>query len=117
MPLPFAPPCDTSQDGLATALEERMAAPPRIRTHNPDVSPAAEAVVRRLLQPEPARRYPSARRLQKELARCLRRPALPESPVDWLRRPLGPVWQVGMITTLLVFICWLIALYLLGRLL
>ena len=61
-----------------------------------------EAVVRRLLDPDPARRYPSARRLQKELVRCMRRPAPPDRPADWLRRPLGPIWQVGLITTLLV---------------
>jgi serine/threonine protein kinase len=114
--LPYAPPCDTSQDGLAIALEERMGPPSRIRPYNSDVPRAAEAVVRRLLQPDPARRYPSARRLQKELVRCLRRRPLDYRPEAWTRRPLGPVWQVGLITTLLVFICWLISLYLLGLL-
>ncbi|HTK73970.1 MAG TPA: serine/threonine-protein kinase [Gemmataceae bacterium] len=114
--LPYGSPCEMSQEGLATALEERMRTPPSIRQYNSRVSPAAEAVVRRLLDPDPARRYPSARRLQKELVRCMRRPAPPDRPADWLRRPLGPIWQVGLITTLLVFICWLISLYLLGLL-
>lgn len=114
--LPYAPPCDTSRDGIATALEERMAAPPQIRRYNSEVPRAAEAVVRRLLHPDPTRRYPSARRLEKELVRCMRRPAPPDGPLDWVRRPLGPVWQVGLITTLLVVICWVISLYLLGLL-
>lgn len=115
--LPYAPPCDMSQDGLATALEERMRPPPGVRQFNSDVSPAAESVVRRLLQPDPAQRYPSARLLLKELASCPRRPPPECQPAAWTRRPLGPVWQVGMITTLLVAICWVISLYLLGLLL
>jgi serine/threonine protein kinase len=112
--LPFAPPRDTTPVGLAAALQERYGPPPEVRPHNPAVTPAAEAVVRRLLEPDPARRYPGARQLQKELARCLRRP--PQLPLArrvrgrfavWLRRPLGPVWQVGMLTTLLVLLRWL----------
>jgi serine/threonine protein kinase len=115
--LPFPQPCDMSTDGIATALEERMRVPPVIRTYNSQVSPAAEAIVLRLLHPDPAHRYPSARRLQKELARYPRRPLSHERPASWAHRPLGPVWQVGLITTLLVLICWLISLYLVGRLL
>ena len=112
--LPFAPPPDTSPDGLATALEERLGPPPEIRPYNADVPPAAEAIVRRLLQPDPAKRYSSARRLQKELARWVQRPPVADASGKWLRRPLGPVWQVGLITTLLVVICWLISLWMLG---
>jgi serine/threonine protein kinase len=43
--------------------------PPRLCPHNPDVPPALEAIVRRCLEPDPARRYPSAAALLDDLRR------------------------------------------------
>jgi serine/threonine protein kinase len=108
--LPFAPPRDTSPAGLAAALQERFSPPPPVRRFNPAVTPSAEAVVRRLLEPDPARRYPGARQLQKELARCLRRPPPPTAGqrlATLVRRRLGPVWLAGLATTLIVLLTWL----------
>jgi serine/threonine protein kinase/Tfp pilus assembly protein PilF len=50
---------------------ERRRPPPRLRVDNPAVSPAAEAIIRKCLEPEPERRYPSARALQEDLRRQL----------------------------------------------
>lgn len=47
----------------------RRAGPPSVRALNPTVTPAVESVVRTLLQPEPARRYQSARDLLTDLDR------------------------------------------------
>jgi tetratricopeptide (TPR) repeat protein len=54
---------------LPRMLAERRGAPPDPRRRNPAVSPALAAVVRHCLEPDPARRYQSARQLHEDLER------------------------------------------------
>jgi eukaryotic-like serine/threonine-protein kinase len=78
----------------ARLLEDRRRPPPRLRPFNKAVSPAAEAVVRRCLEPDPGRRYPTARALQEDLERQLahlplrhtREPSWRERGAKWARR-------------------------------
>jgi serine/threonine protein kinase/tetratricopeptide (TPR) repeat protein len=79
---------------LPRMIEDRRAPPPRLRDRNPAASPAVEAVVRRCLQGDPARRYQTARELQEDLERHLHdlplRHAAEPSPRErlgkWARR-------------------------------
>jgi tetratricopeptide (TPR) repeat protein len=78
----------------ARLLEDRRRPPPQLRPFNKAVSPAAEAVVRRCLEPDPQRRYPTARALQEDLERQLahlplrhtREPSWRERGAKWARR-------------------------------
>lgn len=79
---------------LGRMLGERQAAPPCPREINPQVSPAAAAIVRKLLSPDPAQRYQSARDLQEDVDRHLDNlplrhapnPSLRERTRKWFRR-------------------------------
>jgi serine/threonine protein kinase len=90
--LPYAATADTSAEGLAVALAERERVPPDPATANPAVPPLAAAVVRRLLAPDPAERFPDARALIAELRRVLRDFPLPLPP--------GPNWFARLLTRL-----------------
>jgi serine/threonine protein kinase/tetratricopeptide (TPR) repeat protein len=68
---PFAVPGECDPAFFARACQDRTAPPPRLRDHNPAVPPALEAIVRRCLEPDPDRRYPSAAALLEDL-RCQR---------------------------------------------
>jgi serine/threonine protein kinase len=74
---------DTSAEGLAIAVAERVK-PPDPRETNPAVPPLAAAVVCRLLAPDSRNRFVSSGDLIAELRRLLR-----DSP---LRLPPGPGW-------------------------
>jgi serine/threonine protein kinase len=87
--LPFPGDRDASTEGLAAALADRAAPPPDVRALNPAVPPAAAAVVARLLEPDPERRYPSARALISDLRPHLRRTPLP--------LPTGLRWWDGLL--------------------
>jgi serine/threonine protein kinase/Flp pilus assembly protein TadD len=90
-------PAPATQDGEAAARREQIQAllvemardrrgpPPSARRWNPAVSPAADAIVRRCLEPEPRRRYQSARALQEDLQRQLDRLPLKHTPEPSLR--------------------------------
>src|SRR5262249_51522032 len=73
---------------------ERSLAPPRLRTRNPEVSPAVEAIVRKCLEPAPADRYRRAAGLRNDIAGPLanlplkhaRDPSLREQIRKWVRR-------------------------------
>ncbi len=75
-------------------LADRSHAPPRPRAGNPAVTPAAESIVRRCLEPEPAKRYQAARDLREDLQRQLEHlplqhapePSLAERLRKWRRR-------------------------------
>jgi serine/threonine protein kinase/Flp pilus assembly protein TadD len=75
-------------------LEERLRAAPRLRRYNDAISPAAEAIVRRCLEPDPERRYQSARELREDLhdqlnhqpLRHTPEPSLGERLHKWVRR-------------------------------
>lgn len=68
-------PFPTRTGALSTILplmvDERRKGPPRLREYNPAVSPATEAIVLKCLDPDPNRRYPTARALQEDLDRQL----------------------------------------------
>ncbi len=66
---PFATPGTPSRESLAKMLSERKTAPPRIRKYNPAVSPALESIVRKCMDPEPQKRYQTAKQLQEDLVR------------------------------------------------
>jgi serine/threonine protein kinase/Tfp pilus assembly protein PilF len=104
---------------LARMIEDRRCPPPRLRPWNKAVSPAAESVVRRCLEPDPARRYQTARELQEDLERQLKHqplryapePSLRERAGKWVRRHprlavaaggLLAAVLLGVLTTLLI---------------
>jgi tetratricopeptide (TPR) repeat protein len=70
-------------------IAERRQAPPRLRPFNPAVSPAVESIVRHCLEPDPARRYQSARQLQDDLQRHLDYLPLLHAPDPSLRERLA----------------------------
>ncbi len=59
----------TADVPLHKRIAARQAAPPSVRTFNPAVSPAVEAIVLKLLQPDRAKRYLSAEHLLADLTR------------------------------------------------
>jgi serine/threonine protein kinase/predicted Zn-dependent protease len=82
------------RDVVSRMIEDRRGPPPRLRPWNDAVSPATEAIVRRCLEPGPARRYQSARQLQEDLQRQLDdrplrhtpEPSIRERARKWARR-------------------------------
>jgi tetratricopeptide (TPR) repeat protein len=70
-------------------LEVRRGAVPSPRAANPAVSPAADAVVRKLLAPDPARRYRTAEELRTDLDRHLADLPLASAPDRSIRERFG----------------------------
>jgi serine/threonine protein kinase/tetratricopeptide (TPR) repeat protein len=70
-------------------LDERRRGAPELRRHNAAVTPAVEAIVRRCLDPDPARRYQNARDLQEDLERQLSYLPLKHAPDVSPRERLG----------------------------
>lgn len=79
---------------LPEMVADRSRPAPSLRTLNPSVSPAVEAIVRHCLDPDPTRRYASARELTEDLRRHLehrplrhlREPSWRERFAKWRRR-------------------------------
>jgi tetratricopeptide (TPR) repeat protein len=75
-------------------IAERKKGPPALRTYNPAITPSAEAIVSRCLEPDPAKRYQTARQLQEDLQRQIdarplahvREPSRRERLRKWLHR-------------------------------
>lgn len=65
---PF-PPVQTTDEGLDRAIEARKAGAPDVREFNPQIPPSIAAVVAKLLEPSPLRRYQSANELRDDLRR------------------------------------------------
>ena len=65
---------------IARMLADRAGPPPRLRSLNSTVSPAAEAIVRRCLELNPAHRYQTARQLQEDIERHLNHLPLRHTP-------------------------------------
>ncbi|QJX00902.1 protein kinase domain-containing protein [Frigoriglobus tundricola] len=90
---PFRQPTGQMEDELPRMLAEREHTGPRLRPRNAQITPGLEAIVRRCLAPDPARRYQSAAELREDLDRHrtnqpLRyaREPLPERARKWARR-------------------------------
>jgi serine/threonine protein kinase/Tfp pilus assembly protein PilF len=92
--LPFATQRGAMPEVLKRMQADRAGPPPAVRVWNRDVSPALEAIVRHCLEPNPGRRYASARELEADLKSQLenrplqhiREPSLRERGRKWLRR-------------------------------
>jgi serine/threonine protein kinase/Flp pilus assembly protein TadD len=104
---PFTlPPCTTAE-AVPFMLQERLRPPPSLRRLNPAVTPAVEAIIRHCLEPQPQRRYQSARDLQEDLERqLLSRPlrhAPDRSPRERARKWLRRHPRLASAATILVF--------------
>ncbi len=94
VPFPAASRDLIDMDGL---IATRRQGPPSIRELNPNVSPAAEAIIHKLLAPEPKDRYQTAEELKTDIERHLnnlplafaREPSLRERFGKWRRRNPG----------------------------
>jgi serine/threonine protein kinase/Tfp pilus assembly protein PilF len=93
---PFRFPEGETEDEVPKMLAERRAGPPQIRPLNRTVSPGLEAIVRKCLEPNPARRYQSAADLREDLdchrtnqpLRHVRNPSISERVRKWtIRHP------------------------------
>lgn len=88
---------------VAAALELRLAGPLPVRSINPSVSPAIAAIVHKLLDPIPAKRYASAEYLWTDLDRhaihlpllYTPEPSLRESFRKWRHRSPGVLRRIG----------------------
>lgn len=86
----------------------RQAGPPPLRAKNPGVTPAVEAIVRKLLAPDPAARYQTAQELKEDVDRQLadrplrfaRERSVAERARKWRRR--NPRVLVGVVIALIV---------------
>jgi serine/threonine protein kinase/tetratricopeptide (TPR) repeat protein len=103
VPFPANGPTD-----VAALVAARRRGAPSLRKFNPAVSPAVEAIVRKLLAPDPADRYQSAADLKTDLERQLadlplavvREPSVRERFAKWRRRNPG-VLRRGLVACLL----------------
>jgi eukaryotic-like serine/threonine-protein kinase len=88
---PFPVQSGPSNETVAKMIEDRRKPPPWLRGANPGVSPAAEAIVRRCLEPDPDKRYQTARALHEDLERQLQELPLKHIPEpSWVER--GRKW-------------------------
>jgi serine/threonine protein kinase/tetratricopeptide (TPR) repeat protein len=91
---PFSTPTGPIKAVLDQMIADRLQPPPAVRCWNKAVSPAVEAIVRKCLEPNPARRYASARALQDDIERQLAdlplkhipEPSYRERARKWVRR-------------------------------
>ena len=91
---PFPLPTEKQGDSVAELLRLRDTPPPDLATLNTAVSPSAAAIIRKCLEPDPARRYASAKELAEDLERQLahqsllhvREPSPREQFRKWRRR-------------------------------
>ncbi|MCI0457241.1 MAG: protein kinase [Gemmataceae bacterium] len=96
---------------LGQMIRDRQQGPPSPRRLNRAVSPAVEAIIRRCLEPDPARRYASARQLQEDLQRQLdhlplrhtREPSLRERTSKWLHHHPRLLFKVAGLAALTLF--------------
>ena len=91
--LPYPEHIGQTRTVLAEMQADRRGAVPHLSPDNPDVSPAVESIIRKCLEPDPARRYPSAA-LRDDLARqranlplkYAPEPSVREKVRKWVRR-------------------------------
>jgi tetratricopeptide (TPR) repeat protein len=112
-----AAPGGTASQQELSELPERMIAdrrrvPPTVRLWNRAVSPAAAAIIRRCLEPDPDRRYQTARQLQEDLQCHLEQlplrhagePSLRERCSKWVRRHPRLLWRLTGTAAVLILI-------------
>jgi serine/threonine protein kinase/tetratricopeptide (TPR) repeat protein len=109
---PFATPSSVSGEVVAGMVEDRLKGPSHIRAFNPAVSPAVESMVRHCLEPDPARRYQSARELHEDLERHLHHlplkhaaeTSLIERVQKWIHRHprLTSITSVALVATAII---------------
>lgn len=87
--LPFGVPEGPVGQGLEQMIAERRRGAGPVRKLNPAVTPAVESLVRHLLEPDAARRYPGALELREDLARQLSSRPLRYAPDRSPRERLG----------------------------
>ncbi|MEA2631895.1 MAG: eukaryotic-like serine/threonine-protein kinase, partial [Chloroflexota bacterium] len=86
---PFKVP-DGPRDGLIDRLiEDRLGPPPGVRCWNKAVTPAVESIVRHCLEPDPRRRYQTARELREDLERQMAHRPLRYAPEPSLRERMA----------------------------
>lgn len=108
----FPPPVGSFPEQLAGLIAARRSGTPSLRAQHPWVSRGCAAILSRCLEPEPARRYQSARELQEDFQRHLEyrplrfvpEPALGERIAKWvLRRPrFSSAAAIGVIAAVLI---------------
>jgi serine/threonine protein kinase/regulator of sirC expression with transglutaminase-like and TPR domain len=94
---------------LPDLVAERRKGAPEVSRYNKEVSPAAEAIVRKCLEPDPDRRYQNAQALREDLDRHLAdlplchqpEPSRRERAQKWLRRNQW-VRSTGVVSTVAV---------------
>jgi serine/threonine protein kinase/Flp pilus assembly protein TadD len=96
------------RESLRTMIADRQGPPPLLRPFNPAVSPAVESLVRHCLEPDPERRYTSARQLTEDLERQLAHRSLKHAPepsvreriVKWATRNAPLLAGLGVLAVL-----------------
>jgi serine/threonine protein kinase/Flp pilus assembly protein TadD len=99
-----------TKDILPLLIADRLSGPPRIKALSKEVTPAVASIIRHCLQPDPAKRYQSARELEEDLTRQLAHlplrhapePSLRERASKWVRRhprltSMGSVATVALV--------------------
>jgi serine/threonine protein kinase/Flp pilus assembly protein TadD len=84
----FDRPPSTADNAMQRMVEARQQGAPAVRTLNPSVTPAVEAIIRKCLDLEPKRRYQSARDLHEDLERQRAHRPLRHAPDRNLRERL-----------------------------
>jgi tetratricopeptide (TPR) repeat protein len=109
---PYRHPTGTMDQEVPRMIEERRTSPPSIRLLNPAVSSGFEAIIRKCLEVDPARRYQSALDLKEDLERhrlhaplrYTRVPSLRERVSKWTRRHPRLASHASVISAVLVLI-------------
>jgi serine/threonine protein kinase/tetratricopeptide (TPR) repeat protein len=91
---PFPSRTGPIRDLVPQMIQDRLATPPRLCQWNRAVSPAVESIIRHCIEPDPDRRYPSARALLDDLQRHEKdeplkfapEPSVRERARKWARR-------------------------------
>ena len=111
-PFPIEPPGDSLPAMLERMAAERRTKAPSPRESNAAVPRSLDAIVRRCLEPDPARRYPAAAQLAEDMQRELDslplqhtpEPSLAERARKWMRRHprVSSGGSIAAISTLLI---------------
>jgi serine/threonine protein kinase/tetratricopeptide (TPR) repeat protein len=109
--LPFPARSGSIGQVLEEMLDDRDGLPPRLRKWNRAISPAVESIVRHCMEPDPRRRYQTARELQEDLQLHLdHRPLLhapeasrAERTVKWVQR--HPRLALGAVVCSVLVLC------------